>query len=275
MAFNKKWTKYDKLKGNCLYKIENLNFEIQKKEILKDISLSIKNNNFLSIVGPNGCGKSTLIKTINRNIDIQSGKISLDDKNIEEFSDKDLALRRSVLNQSFSFPYSFKAIEIVEMGLYAYLLNTKEKKDILDYVVEKLHLNSLKDKNYLVLSGGEKQKIQFARVVVQIVASKQKERYLFLDEPTLNLDIFYQYKILDLAKELQKDLNIGVCAILHDINQAYLYSDEIVMMKNGHIKYFGATKDILTYENIYDVFEVKSEFVYSKNLQKDILITTS
>ncbi|MCT7533769.1 ABC transporter ATP-binding protein [Aliarcobacter cryaerophilus] len=258
-----------------MYKIENLNFEIQKKEILKDISLSIKNNNFLSIVGPNGCGKSTLIKTINRNIDIQSGKISLDDKNIEEFSDKDLALRRSVLNQSFSFPYSFKAIEIVEMGLYAYLLNTKEKKDILDYVVEKLHLNSLKDKNYLVLSGGEKQKIQFARVVVQIVASKQKERYLFLDEPTLNLDIFYQYKILDLAKELQKDLNIGVCAILHDINQAYLYSDEIVMMKNGHIKYFGATKDILTYENIYDVFEVKSEFVYSKNLQKDILITTS
>ncbi len=258
-----------------MYKIENLNFEIQKKEILKDISLSIKNNNFLSIVGPNGCGKSTLIKTINRNIDIQSGKISLDDKNIEEFSDKDLALRRSVLNQSFSFPYSFKAIEIVEMGLYAYLLNTKEKKDILDYVVEKLHLDSLKDKNYLVLSGGEKQKIQFARVVVQIVASKQKERYLFLDEPTLNLDIFYQYKILDLAKELQKDLNIGVCAILHDINQAYLYSDEIVMMKNGHIKYFGATKDILTYENIYDVFEVKSEFVYSKNLQKDILITTS
>ncbi|MCT7480392.1 ABC transporter ATP-binding protein [Aliarcobacter cryaerophilus] len=258
-----------------MYKIENLNFEIQKKEILKNISLSIKNNNFLSIVGPNGCGKSTLIKTINRNIDIQSGKISLDDKNIEEFSDKDLALRRSVLNQSFSFPYSFKAIEIVEMGLYAYLLNTKEKKDILDYVVEKLHLNSLKDKNYLVLSGGEKQKIQFARVVVQIVASKQKERYLFLDEPTLNLDIFYQYKILDLAKELQKDLNIGVCAILHDINQAYLYSDEIVMMKNGHIKYFGATKDILTYENIYDVFEVKSEFVYSKNLQKDILITTS
>ncbi len=258
-----------------MYKIENLNFEIQKKEILKDISLSIKNNNFLSIVGPNGCGKSTLIKTINRNIDIQSGKISLDDKNIEEFSDKDLALRRSVLNQSFSFPYSFKAIEIVEMGLYAYLLNTKEKKDILDYVVEKLHLDSLKDKNYLVLSGGEKQKIQFARVVVQIVASKQKERYLFLDELTLNLDIFYQYKILDLAKELQKDLNIGVCAILHDINQAYLYSDEIVMMKNGHIKYFGATKDILTYENIYDVFEVKSEFVYSKNLQKDILITTS
>ncbi len=258
-----------------MYKIENLNFEIQKKEILKDINLSIKNNNFLSIVGPNGCGKSTLIKTINRNIDIQSGNIRLDDKNIEDFSDKDLALKRSVLNQSFSFAYSFKSIEIVEMGLYAYELATKEKNEILDYVIEKLHLQSLKEKNYLVLSGGEKQKIQFARVVVQLCASKQKEKYLFLDEPTLNLDIFYQYKILDLAKELQKDLNIGVCAILHDINQAYLYSNEIIMMKQGQIKYFGATKDILTYENIYDIFEVESEFVYSKKLQKEILITTS
>jgi len=258
-----------------LYKIENLNFEIQKKEILKNISLSIKNNNFLSIVGPNGCGKSTLIKTINRNIDIQSGGITLNDKKIENFSDKDLALKRSVLNQSFSFPYSFKAIEIVEMGLYAYELNAKEKNDILDYVVGKLHLNSLRDKNYLVLSGGEKQKIQFARVVVQLCASCEKEKYLFLDEPTLNLDIFYQFKILDLAKELQKDLKIGVCAILHDINQAYLYSDEVVMMKDGQIKYFGATKDILNYKNIFDIFEVKSEFVYSKNLQKDILITTS
>ncbi len=230
-----------------MYKIENLNFEIQKKEILKNISLSIKNNNFLSIVGPNGCGKSTLIKTINRNIDIQSGGITLNDKKIENFSDKDLALKRSVLNQSFSFPYSFKAIEIVEMGLYAYELNAKEKNDILDYVVGKLHLNSLRDKNYLVLSGGEKQKIQFARVVVQLCASCEKEKYLFLDEPTLNLDIFYQFKILDLAKELQKDLKIGVCAILHDINQAYLYSDEVVMMKDGQIKYFGATKDILNY----------------------------
>ena len=258
-----------------MYKIENLNFEIQKKEILKNISLSIKNNNFLSIVGPNGCGKSTLIKTINRNIDIQSGGITLNDKNIENFSDKDLALKRSVLNQSFSFPYSFKSIEIVEMGLYAYELDTKKRNEILDYVIEKLHLHNLKDKNYLVLSGGEKQKIQFARVVVQLCASCEKERYLFLDEPTLNLDIFYQFKILDLAKELQKDLNIGVCAILHDINQAYLYSDEVVMMKDGQIKYFGATKDILNYKNIFDIFEVKSEFVYSKNLQKDILITTS
>ncbi|WP_418179523.1 ABC transporter ATP-binding protein [Aliarcobacter lanthieri] len=257
-----------------MYKIKDLNFSIQKKDILNNINIEIKTNTFLSIVGPNGCGKSTLIKTINRNLDIQSGTITLNDKNIEDFSDKELALKRSVLNQAFFFPYNFRAIEIVEMGLYAYELHTKEKNEILEYIVSKLNLESLKDKNYSNLSGGEKQKIQFARVIVQLYASCEKEKYLFLDEPTLNLDIFYQYKILDLTKELQKDLKIGVCAVLHDINQAYLYSDEIVMMKEGNIKYFGKTDDILTYENIYDIFKVESEFVYSKKLQRDILITT-
>jgi len=257
-----------------VYKIEDLSFRIEKKDILKSINLQIKTNTFLAIVGPNGCGKSTLIKTINRNLDIQNGTISLNGRNIENFKHKELALKRSVLNQSLFFPYSFKAVEIIQMGLYAYSLNLKEKKEILDYIVAKLNLEPLQDKEYSNLSGGEKQKIQFARVIVQLYASGESEKYLFLDEPTLNLDVFYQYKILDLAKELQKDLKIGVCAVLHDINQAYLYSNEIVMMKKGEIKYFGKTNDILTYENIYDIFQVQSEFVYSKKLQRDIIVTT-
>lgn len=258
-----------------MYKINNLSFSIQKRKILNNINLEIKPNSFLSIVGPNGCGKSTLIKSINRNLDIQEGSITLNDRAIELYSDKELALKRSVLQQSFFFPYSFKAIEIVEMGLYAYELTSKKKKEILNYIIEKLDIQPLAQKDYQGLSGGEKQKIQFARVVVQLYASNEKQKYLFLDEPTLNLDIYYQFKILDLAKELQRDLNIGVCAILHDINQAYLYSDELVMMKAGQIKYKGDAKSTLSYENIFDIFKVQSEFVYSKKLQKQILITTS
>lgn len=256
-----------------MFKVRNLSYKIQNKEILKDISIDIKSNNFLSIVGPNGCGKSTLIKTINRNLSDYEGNISLENKDINSFCDKELALKRAVLNQSFYFPYSFKAIEIVEMGLYSYSLEIKEKKKILEYIVDKLDISLLSQKDYQGLSGGEKQKIQFARVVAQIYASCEKQKFLFLDEPTLNLDIYYQYKILDLTKELVMDLNIGVCAILHDINQAYMYSDEVLMMKDGQVRHFGNTQDILTSKNILDVFNVQSDFVYSEKLNQEILVT--
>lgn len=258
-----------------MYEIKNLSYSIGKNKILDDININIKPNNFLSIIGPNGCGKSTLLKTINRSINIQKGSILLNKKDINIYSDKDLALKRAVLNQSFSFPYNFKAIEIVEMGLYIYNFKGKEKKRIIDYIVNKLDLESLKDKDYINLSGGEKQKIQFARVIVQLFASEKKEKYLFLDEPTLNLDIYYQFKILDLTKELIEEFQIGVCAVLHDINQAYLYSDEVAMIQKGKIKYHGKTKDVLSYENIYDIFKVESDFIYSNKFKSEMLITLS
>ena len=257
-----------------MYEIKNLTYKIQKKSILKDISLEIKANNFLAIVGPNGCGKSSLLKSINGAITLFDGSISLDQKDITSYSPKELALKRSVLNQSFSFPYSFKAIEIIEMGLYSYELEHKKKKELVSYIINKLDISSLEHKDYQVLSGGEQQKVQLARVVLQIYVSPLSEKYLFLDEPTLNLDIYYQYKILELSKELVNDLGIGVCAILHDLNQANLYSNEIIMMKEGEIKYKGKTKEILNSENIYEIFHVKSDFVYSKTLNKTILVNS-
>ena len=257
-----------------MYEIKNLTYKIQKKSILKDISLDIKANNFLAIVGPNGCGKSSLLKSINGAITLFDGSIFFDKKDIASYSPKELALKRSVLNQSFSFPYSFKAIEIIEMGLYSYELEYKKKKELLAYIINKLDISSLEYKDYQVLSGGEQQKVQLARVVLQIYVSPLKEKYLFLDEPTLNLDIYYQYKILELSKELVKDLGIGVCAILHDLNQAYHYSNEIIMMKEGEIKYKGKTKEILNSEHIYEIFHVKSDFIYSKTLNKTILVNS-
>lgn len=268
MAFNTKQTRDVKL----MYRVDNLSYKIGNKTILEGIDLDLKTNNFLSIVGGNGSGKSTLLKSINRNITEYDGDIYLEEKLVESYSDRELATKRSVLKQSFEFPYSFKGIEIIEMGLYAYDITKKSKDMIMGYIIEKLDIKSLSKKDYTYLSGGEKQKIQLARVMTQIYASKEKNKMFFLDEPTLNLDVFYQYKFLELIKEFIKEIEIGVCAVLHDLNQAYLYSDEIVMIKDKQIKYYGKTNDVLTYENIYDVFGVKTDFVYSEKFEKKILI---
>ncbi len=257
-----------------MYQINNLSYKIAKQTILKNLNINIKTNSFLSIVGANGCGKSTLMKLINKNLDFYDGLINLDDKDIKNYSNKQLANKRSVLNQSFSFEYNLKAIDIIKMGFYFTANISLDKKNkITSYVVDKLSLHSLLEKNYIHFSGGEKQKIQFARIIVQVCASCEKEKYLFLDEPTLNLDIHYQYKILNLVKDLISDFNIGVCAILHDINQAYIYSDEVAMIQDNKIKYYGNTKDVLTSSNIYDIFKVQSDFIYSNNFNKEILVT--
>jgi len=256
-----------------MYEIKNISYKIQSRYILKNISLSIKNNSFLAIVGPNGCGKSTLFKAINGAITSYEGKILLDSKNIKDYSDYELALKRSVLNQSSTFPYNFTAKEIIEMGLYSHNVSLNKKNEVMDYIIHKLDISDLENRNYLNLSGGEQQKVQLARVVTQLYVSKQKEKYLFLDEPTLNLDIYYQYKILELTKELIKDFNIGVCAILHDLNQAFEYSDEIIMIRDGEIIYQGETKKELNYHSILDIFTVQSDLIYSNKMKKKILIT--
>lgn len=256
-----------------MYLLENVGFVIGKRAILKNINLNIKESNFLSIVGPNGSGKSTLLKIINKNLNEYTGSIKLNNKSIEEYDAKTLALKRTVLNQSFNFSLNFKVLDIVEMGLSVHNISMKKKKEILDFIISKLNIRSFLHRDYQTLSGGQKQRVQFARVISQLFIDDVKNKFLFLDEPTLNLDIHQQYVILDLTKELVKDYGLGVCAVLHDLNQAFLYSDEIAVMKKGKLEYFGDTKRILTYEKIKNIFHIESDIIYSQRLQKNILIT--
>lgn len=256
-----------------MFVVEDLSFFIENKAILKNINLNIKTNNFLSIIGPNGSGKSTLIKIINKNLDKYQGKISFLKEDIKNYDTKTLALHRAVLNQAFDFTLNFKVLDIVEMGLNFHNITLKKKNDILDFIIKELSIEEFISRDYQTLSGGQKQRVQLARVISQIFIDESKDKFLFLDEPTLNLDIHQQYIILDLVKKLVKDYNLGVCAVLHDLNQTYLYSDEVVILKDGKIEYFGKSKEVLNYENIKNIFKVDSDIVYSKKLKQDILVT--
>lgn len=256
-----------------MYTIEELNFQINQKKILQKIDFSISANIFFAIMGPNGSGKSTLLKIINKNIIDYQGNIFFNNRNIREFGSKELALLRAVLSQSIDFPYNFQVNELVRMGLDIHNISWNQKKEIFDFVVQQLDIKFLLERNYQTLSGGQQQRVQLARVIAQLFIGKEKNKFLFLDEPTLNLDIYQQYIILDLLKKLNKEHGWTICAVLHDLHQAYLYSQQLLVLQEGKVAFFGKSKKILTQKNIAKVFEVDSDIISSKKLQQKFLVT--
>lgn len=232
--------------------VKNLEFSIDKKEILKDISFEIPKGSFVGIIGPNGSGKSTILKNIYRLYKPDSGQILLDNKNLLNMKDKDCAKEIAVLAQESNSQFDFTVEQIVKMGRYPYksVFENYSKKD-LDMVTDMLKRVGLEDyvgRSFSKLSGGEKQRTLIARALVQ------DTEFLILDEPTNHLDIGYQIQLMDLVKSL----NITTLSAIHDMNMASMYCDYLIVMKDGKIKNCGSVKEVITEEMLRDIFGVNA-----------------
>ncbi|MGL5918291.1 MAG: ABC transporter ATP-binding protein [Cetobacterium sp.] len=247
-----------------MIKVENLDFKIDKKEILKNIKIGIEKKKFIGIIGENGCGKSTLLKNIYRNHIPKKNSIFLDGIELNNYSVKDLSKKLSVLSQNQKITFDFLVKEIVEMGKYnrssLFIKNTFQKD--IDKALEAVGILHLKESSFLTLSGGEMQRVLIARAIVQ------ESEVLLLDEPTNHLDVRYQYQIMDLVKKLDKT----VIAVIHDINIASRYCDYIFAMKDGKIKYEGTPEDIITSQKISEIFEISVDVIKHPKNQKPIVI---
>ncbi|MEN2257758.1 ABC transporter ATP-binding protein [Paraclostridium benzoelyticum] len=232
--------------------VKNLEFSIDKKEILKDISFEIPKGSFVGIIGPNGSGKSTILKNIYRLYKPDSGQILLDNKNLLNMKDKDCAKEVAVLAQESNSQFDFTVEQIVKMGRYPYksVFEDYSKKD-LDMVTDMLKRVGLEDyvgRSFSKLSGGEKQRTLIARALVQ------DTEFLILDEPTNHLDIGYQIQLMDLVKSL----NITTLSAIHDMNMASMYCDYLIVMKDGKIKNCGSVKEVITEEMLKEIFGVNA-----------------
>ncbi len=238
---------------------ENLYFNIAGIEIIKNISLTVAPGEFMVVIGSNGSGKSTLLSLLTGERAANSGKITLNNQAIESIPLKELAKIRAVLPQNSSLNFSFTAEEVVMMGRSphkgaGYAKDHQLTKEALE-IVNALHL---KDRMYTTLSGGESQRVQLARVIVQIWEKQNnQERYLFLDEPTSALDLAHQHNTLKIAKQLAHRENIAVIAVLHDLNLTALYADKIAMMKYGKIIKTGTPDEVLQESLIQQAFDIK------------------
>ena len=236
--------------------INHIRFSYQDKvERLKDVTATIEKGKITTILGPNGCGKSTLLSVLAKfNVPL-SGDITLNGKALHQYTPKELAKTLSVVQQSSVAPEEMTVEKLVYYGRLPYqkmfTTATEEDDEKVLWALEKTGLLEKKDALLSSLSGGQQQRAWIA------LALAQNTPYLFLDEPTANLDIFYQYEILELVKTLCEEEGLTIVMVLHDINQTIQYSDRVIIMKAGEMVANGKPEEVITSALLADVYGVK------------------
>ena len=244
------------------FNVDNISYEINGKKILKNISFDVKPGEIIGVIGPNGSGKTTLLKSLNNINEISSGSITFDNKKIDEFSSKELAKHISFMNQNTNIGFDFPCIDVVVLGRYPYLdaFSEYSKKDI--EIAEKFMklTNTLKfrDKSILSLSGGERQRVLFAKTLTQ------DTDIILLDEPTSALDLNHALELMEKVKEIIHKKGKTAVAVLHDLNLASMFCDEIIMLKNGKVYCKGTPKETMTKENLKNIYDLESEIFYTE-----------
>ncbi|MCK4257649.1 MAG: ABC transporter ATP-binding protein [Halanaerobiales bacterium] len=253
--------------------IDKIKVAYGEKIILEDLSLSIKKGKMVSIIGPNGSGKSTIIKAISKNTKIKKGKISFEGKNISKIKSKEYAREIAVLSQHYVCPTDISVRELVSYGRYAYTNwmsgGTKEDTEIIDWALNRTGVKEYENRKMSTLSGGEKQRVWIA------MALAQKPKVLLLDEPTTYLDMCHQLELLELIKSLNINDQLTVVMVLHDINQAIRYSDEIIVINNGQVVAEGNVDSVIDHEILKSVFRINATEVDHHELERSIYYAKS
>lgn len=242
-----------------IIEVKNLSYKAGEKTILSDINFSLKAGGFYIVLGRNGSGKTTLLKSLSKSIIIEDKKVFINNEDINNYSPKRLAKQLSIVPQQTEFLFDFSAFQIVMMGRMPYqkLLQTDSSKDF-EIVKESMQSTNtwhLRNQSIKQLSGGELQRVIIARALTQ------KTPIILLDEPISNLDIKHQFEIMELLKKINNERQTTIFLILHDLNLAYKYGDEILIMEYGKLKLFGDKQDILNTQNIEDIFKVNANIV--------------
>lgn len=251
--------------------VENLQFGYRKQLVLKGLSFKIEKGNFISIIGPNGSGKSTLLKTLNQLYSPSAGSILIGGTNINRLKKKELARKVALVPQDTIIDYDFTVEDIVLMGRHPYKgrFQKENEKDykIVNEVLKMTNTFHLKDRIITEISGGERQRVIIAKALAQ------KPSIILLDEPTSHLDINHQIEILNLLKRLNEEMGTTIVIVIHDVNLASRYSDEIIMLNEGEILEIGRPERVITKKNIEYVYDIKVEI--EKNKYTDRLYLTA
>lgn len=241
-----------------------LTFSIGGATLLSDADIGLNAGELHAIIGRNGAGKSTLLKLLTGELSPTRGSIDLWDKPLSHHRPRLLARHRGVLAQHTELHFDYRALEVVLLGRIPHQKNQIETDEDVAIALDCLHrvgLAGYEDRNYLTLSGGEQQRVHFARVIAQVTpGSLHKDDatrlppLLFLDEPTSSLDLHHQSQILEIVRRLALDNGAAVLAVLHDLNLAARYADRITLLVSGSVTACGTPDEVLCEDTLRHAF---------------------
>ena len=237
--------------------VKDLSKVYDGKAVVDSVSFEIPKGKVISLIGPNGAGKSTVMGIISRLIARDGGQVSFDGTDIAKWKSKELSKRLAILTQSNNIQMKLTVRELVAFGRFPYSggRNTAEDNAIVDKAIGYMELEEFQDRFIDELSGGQRQRAYIAMVIAQ------DTEYVLLDEPTNNLDIYHATNMMKIVRRLCDELGKTVILVLHEINYAAFYSDYICAFVDGKIAKFGTVKEVMTKENLAQIYKVDFEIM--------------
>jgi len=233
--------------------VKGVQFSYKSVPVLKDVCLEVGEGEMVSLVGPNGSGKTTLLKCIGRILKPKKGVILLNGDELGRISSKEFARILGYVPQSSPSSFPLTVFETVLLGRKPYIrwkLSQRDKEIVLN-TLRLMELDGLALRMFNELSGGERQKVLIARALAQ------EPEVLLLDEPTSSLDLRHQIEVLQLISDIVREKRLAAIMAIHDLNLASMFSDKIIMLKEGKIYAAGKGEEVLNPENIWEVYGVR------------------
>lgn len=239
--------------------------------VVPSFDAEIRQGKITSIIGANGCGKSTVLKAIGRIIRSESGVIIINDSDMSSMKNKDIAKQMAILPQTPTAPGTLTCRELVAYGRFPYQRGfgrlTKEDKDIVGWALEVTNMGDFADREIASLSGGQRQRVWIA------MALAQQTGIILLDEPTTYLDLAHQLEVLELLKQLNENQNTTIVMVLHDLNLASRYSHYMLAMKDGRIEVYGEPKEVMTETMLEHCFGIDGDIIADRRSGKPMCLS--
>ena len=237
--------------------VKDITKHYEGKAVVDGVSFEIPRGKVLSLIGPNGAGKSTVMGMLSRLIARDSGLVDFEGTDITRWKSRELSKRLAILTQSNNVQMKLTVRELVAFGRFPYSGGhlSKDDKEIIDRAIAYMKLEDFEEQFIDELSGGQRQRAYIAMVIAQ------DTEYILLDEPTNNLDIYHATNLMRIVRRLCDELGKTVILVLHEINYAAFYSDYICAFVDGKIAKFGTVREVITKENLSDIYKVDFEIM--------------